>query len=146
MADKTVLGLSTNFLLIGLFLVSLVTGYFLIVADEGQEEILEGYEIFGEISDNLSSYMTNESVILSNKNMNLSSAYNPELAISAADQTGNAMSLNMFEVSKEIWSESGKFFGLLFGSVWTKTISLLLISILVLTAGYYSVKWLRNGV
>lgn len=145
MADNNSLtGTLINFFLIGLFLLSMTAGYISLVNSEGRGEIFDGYEAFENLNLGLKQNLTGIQGI-GNINANLSSKYNPELAISAADQTGNAMGINIWDLVVGSFNSISIFFGLIFGNVWTGTLSILLSGLLITLLGMYLVKFIRRG-
>ena len=143
--NNTLIGLSLNILWIGLFLMSMVTGYVLLVNSEGQGDMFDGYEEFTGFNQNLTSQLTGDIKNVANTNNNLSATYNPELAISAADQSGNAIGINMQDLTVDVWNSISKFGGLIFGNIWTATLSIILSSILIMLFSYYLLRWIRSG-
>ena len=143
--NNTLIGLSLNILWIGLFLMSMVTGYVLLVNSEGQGDMFDGYEEFTGFNRNLTSQLTGDIKNVANTNNNLSATYNPELAISAADQSGNAIGINMQDLTVDVWNSISKFGGLIFGNIWTATLSIILSSILIMLFSYYLLRWIRSG-
>lgn len=145
MAEKDSLtGLLMNIFFIGLFLFSMISGYVTLVNNEGRGEIFDGFEQFEglnlELSNNLGVVQST-----SNINNNLSSTYNPELAISAADQSGNAMGINVQNLTIGIWNSVSQFGGLIFGNVWTASLSVLLTSILIIMFSLAMIRFIRRG-
>ncbi len=145
MAENTsITGLLMNVFFIGLFLFSMISGYVTLVNSEGRGEIFDGFEKFEglnlELSNNLGVVQAK-----SNINNNLSSTYNPELAISAADQSGNAMGINVQNITIGVWNSVSQFGGLIFGNVWTATLSELLTSILISLFSLSMVRFIRRG-
>ncbi len=145
MATSNLLGLVTGVFFIGLFLMSMLTGYILLTNNEGRGEIFDNFEEFENLNLNLQSNLTGGVQTLSNVNINLSSNYNPELAISAADQSGNAMASNSMSFTTEIWNSMSVFMGLIFGNVWTTALSVILISLVVFLGSFYFIKFIRSG-
>lgn len=145
MATSNLIGLITGVLFTGLFLMSMLSGYILLTNNEGRGEIFDNFEEFENLNLNLQNNLTGGTQELSNININLSSNYNPELSISAADQSGNAMASNSVTFTTEIWNTMSIFMGLIFGNIWTGTISVILISLLIFLASFYFVKFIRSG-
>ena len=132
MADQSsITGLMMNVFFIGLFLFSCIMGYATLANSEGRGEIFDGYEQFESLNLQLSNNL-GVSQAAANINNNLSSSYNPELAISAADQSGNAMGINVQNLTIGVWDSVSQFGGLMFGNVWIGTLSTLLTSILII--------------
>jgi len=145
MADNNSLtGTLINFFFIGLFLLSMTAGYVSLVNSENRGEIFDGYEAFEGLNLELQQNLTSIQDV-GNINANLSAKYNPELAISAADQTGNAMGINIWDLVVGSFNTISVFFGLVFGNVWTGILSILLSSLLITLLGMYLVKFIRRG-
>lgn len=145
MADKNINALTINILFISLALIGMLNFYILTVNNEGQGEIFDNYPEIESFNINLTSQLSNEVVDTANRNINLSASYNPELSISAADQSGNAMSLNRQEIITLMWNSISIFMSLIFGSVWTILLSGVLASILAYTTTYYLISVIRSG-
>lgn len=145
MSNSNIVGLVTGVIFTGLFLMSMLSGYILLTNSEGRGEIFDGFEEFENLNLNLRNNLTGGTQNLSNININLSSSYNPELAISAADQSGNAMASNSVGFMTTIWNTMSIFMGLIFGNVWTGSISVILISLIILLSSFYFVKFIRSG-
>lgn len=145
MADKTITALTVNSLLVGLLLISLLSSYILLVNNEGRGEIFDDYPEIEAFNLNLTESLTGQDLVdTANINSNLSAGYNPELAISAADQSGNAISINLQNIITIIWTALIVMGGLLFGSVFS-TISTLIISIVGFITVAYFIKGIRTG-
>ena len=145
MGDKNIQTLTSNSIFLILTLFAMLTSFILIVNNEGRGEIFDDYP---EI-ENFHLDITNQSgdVVLevANKNANLSAAYNPELAISAADQSGNAMAINQQDIATDSWNKISIFIGLIFGNVWTGTLSGIIIALLTFLFTYRFIRWIRSG-
>lgn len=145
MANSNIIGLVTGVFFIGLFILSMLSGYILLTNNEGRGEIFDDFEEFENLNLNLKNNLTGGTQDLSNININLSSNYNPELSISAADQSGNAMASNSVSFMKDIWNIISVFMGLIFGNVWTASLSIILISLMIFLASFYFIKFIRSG-
>ena len=145
MADKNITALLINSVFIGIVLLSLLSFFILTVNNEGQGEIFDNYPEIEEFNLNLTRSYTNQILDTSNTNANLSTSYNPELAISAADQSGNAMGINMQNLATSTWDSIFIFGRLIFGNIWTTLISGLLSAIILFMLTSYFIKWIRRG-
>ena len=145
MAEKDIASLTINMTLILIVLMSMLSFYILIVNNEGRGEIFDAYPQIEGFNLNLTNQYTNQVIDVSNINANLSASYNPELAISAADQSGNAMALNKQDLFTNTWDSIALFGSMIFGSLWTITISGLIISLLTIRYSYLFIKWIRSG-
>jgi len=145
MADDNIKSFTINGLLIGLFLFSMVSAFVLLVNNEGRGEIFDGYPEISRLNTQLNStYATGEPLEASNVNYNLSSNYNPELALSGADQSGNAININLSNLLRTTWNVLLVLGGFLFGSVFA-TISTVLMAIVGFSISYYFIKNVRTG-
>ena len=145
MGTSNIVDLLTGIFFIGLFFLSMISGAILLINNEGRGEIFEGYEEFESFNLNLSNALTGNTQELGNININLSANYNPELAISAACQSCNDMAGISASFMTETWDLLSVFIGLIFGNVWTTTLSLLVSSILLVLISFYFVKFIRSG-
>ncbi len=145
MADKNINALTINIVLVGLTLLGMISGYILVVNNEGRGEIFDGFPEIENFNLNLSSQYTTQVIDTANTNANLSALYNPELAISAADQSGNAMAINLQTLTTATWNSISVFFALIFGSIWTIILSGIIASLLTYTFTYYFIAWIRSG-
>lgn len=143
--ENNITGLTLNILWLVIFLMAMITGYALIVNNEGKGAIFDGYEEFEGFNLELSSSLPGNTENIANINANLSSTYNPELTISAAHQSGNAMGINMENLTIGNWNFISKFGGLIFGNIWTKTLSSLFASVLIFLSTLYMIRWIRRG-
>lgn len=124
----------------------MLSSYILLVNNEGRGEIFDDYPEIEEFNLNLTNSYTDGRIIeVANINSNLSADYNPELAISAADQSGNAIAINLQNLITITWTSIGVFGALLFGSIYTAVLSTLIISILGYIIAAYFIKFIRTG-
>lgn len=144
MAERTISTFTVNMIIIGLALLSMLSTYVLMVNNEGQGEIFDDYPEISEFNLNLSNSFQGDVVNTANTNINLSAKYNPELAISAADQSGNAMALNLQTLFTLMFSFISVFFGLVFGNIWI-VLSGLVGSIIAFIYTYRFISWIRSG-
>lgn len=145
MAENNITALTINLIYIGLVLLGLLSSYILIVNNEGRGEIFDDFPEIQDFNLNLTQTYSTDVVETANANTNLSAAYNPELAISAADQSGNAMALNQQVLTTEIWNSLAIFGGLIFGNIWTTLLSGIIGALLTYLFTYYFIKWIRSG-
>lgn len=145
MAKETITAFTINSLLIGLLVVGLLTSYVLLVNNEGREEIFDDYPEIEAFNLNLTETITGQNVVTAaNINSNLSADYNPELAISGADQSGNAISINLQNIATAVWASLLVLGGLLFGTAFS-TIATLIIAIVGFVVVAYFIKGIRTG-
>jgi hypothetical protein len=145
MADKNITALTINSLFIGLLALALVSSYVLLVNNEGRGEIFDDYPDIESFNLNLTSAYGGANLIdTANINSNLSADYNPELAISAADQSGNAIAINLQDIITITWTALSLLGSILFGSVFA-TISTVIVSILGFVITAYFIKFIRTG-
>lgn len=145
MAEKTLTAFTINSLLIGVLLMGLLSSYILLVNNEGRGEIFDDFPIIESLNLNLTNSYTDGQILeTTNINSNLSAQYNPELAISAADQSGNAIAINLQDLMKVIWALLIVLGTLLFGNVFT-TLSTLIISVVGIVIVAYFIKGIRTG-
>ncbi len=145
MAEKNLIGLAIDSILIGLVLMSLLTFYIFFVNNEGRGEIFDDHPDIGGFNLNLSEQYGQQLVDTGNINSNLSASYNPEVSISGADQVGNAISLNIQDLTINTWDLIAIFGSLIFGSVWTIFISGIILALISILFTYYTIRWIRNG-
>lgn len=145
MAENNINALTTNIILIGLVLLGMTSVFIIIANTEGQAEIFDDFPEIQSFNLNLSSQYANDVVDTSNTNTNLSASYNPELAISAADQSGNAMAINLQTVTTNTINSISTYMGLVFGNVWTGTLSGIVIALITYLFTYNFIKWIRSG-
>jgi len=146
MADNNITSLTISSLLVGVLALAMLSSYILLVNNEGRGEIFDDYPEIEEFNLNLTNKYTNGQIIeVSNINSNLSADYNPELAISAADQSGNAIAINLQNLITITWASLGVFGTLLFGSIYTTVLSTLIISIIGYLITAYFIKFIRTG-
>jgi len=145
MADKTLTSLTINSLLIGLLLMGLLSSYILLVNNEGREEIFDAYPEIEAFNLNLTESITGQQIVdTANINSNLSADYNPEIAISAADQSGNAISINLQNIITIVWTALTILGSLLFGTVFRAITSLIIAMVGFITVAYF-IKGIRTG-
>lgn len=145
MAENNINALTTNFILIGLVLLGLTSVFIIIVNTEGQGEIFDNYPEIQSFNLNLSGQYAGQVVDTANTNTNLSASYNPELAISAADQSGNAMAINLQDLTTTTMNSISIFMGLIFGNLWTGLLSGIIIALVTYLFTYNFIKWIRSG-
>ena len=145
MAENNINALTTNFILIGLVLFGLTSIFLIVVNAEGRGEIFDDYPEIQSFNLNLSSQYTGEVIDTANANINLSASYNPELAISGADQSGNAMAVNLQDLSTNTIKSISIFMGLIFGNLWTGLLSGIIIALITYLFTYNFIKWIRSG-
>ena len=145
MAENNISSLTINMVLILVVLMSLLSFYIIIVNNEGRGEIFNNYSQIESFNLNLTSSFANQVVDVANINTNLSASYNPELAISAADQSGNAMAINKQTLFTNTWGTITLFGGMILGSIWTTIISGLIAGIITIRYSYLFLKWIRSG-
>lgn len=144
MADKNILALTINITMVTFAMLGMLTFYIALVNNEGRGEIFDNTDI-EEFNLNLTSQYASNIVDVANVNTNLSAAYNPELSISAADQTGNAMALNQQQLTTIFLSSMSIFMGLIFGSIWTTILSGLVLGLITFAFTYYFISVVRSG-
>jgi hypothetical protein len=144
MADN-INSLTISILLVGVLLLALTSSFILLVENEGRGEILQNYSQITSLKNNLTSATGQELISTSNINSNLSADYNPEIAISSADQSGNAIGINLQELVTTFGSLFLILGGLIFGNIFTSVIGIILISILSYQFTYYFIRWIRSG-
>ncbi len=145
MAEKNITALTINIVLIGLVLLGMISVYVLTVNNEGRGEIFDDYPEIESFNINLTSQYEDKVVSTANINSNLSAAYNPELAISAADQSGNAMALNLQDLTTLTWNSMSVFMALIFGSLWSTLLSGIIGALITYLFTYYFIAWIRSG-
>lgn len=146
MAERNLTSFTVNSLLIGLLLMGLLTFYVSLANNEGRGEIFDDYPEIEALNFNVTQQYTDGGLIdTSNINSNLSADYNPEIAISAADQSGNAINTNLQDISSVTWATIGILLQLMFGSVVGAILSSLMISVVGFLVVYYIIKSIRTG-
>jgi len=145
MADKTLTALTINSLLILLLMLGLTSFYVLTVNNEGQGHIFDDYPEIENLNLNITNTLTNGEIIdIANTNSNLSADYNPELAISAADKSGNAISINLQNVINIAWSALLVIGSVVFGSVFSLISSIIMAALAFIITAYF-IKGIRGG-
>lgn len=145
MAENDIGSLTINMVLILVVLMGLISFYIILVNNEGRGEIFDAHPQIESFNLNLTRQYTDNVVNVANINANLSAFYNPELAISAADQSGNAMALNKQNLFTNTWNSLSLFGSIILGSIWTTVISGLIIALLTVRYSYLFIKWIRSG-
>lgn len=146
MADNNITSFTINSLLVGILTLAMLSSYILLVNNEGRGEIFDEYPEIETFNLNLTSGYTDGQIIdVANINSNLSADYNPELSISAADQSGNAIAINLQNLITITWTSLGVLGVLLFGSIYTAVLSTLVISIIGYLITAYFIKFIRTG-
>jgi hypothetical protein len=146
MAENNITAFTINTLLIGLLALAMVSSYVLLVNNEGREEIFDGYPDIETFNLNLTnSYTDGKLIDVANVNSNLTANYNPEVSISAADQSGNAIAINLQSLVTITWTSIGILGALLFGTIYTAILSTLIISIIGYLVAAYFIKFIRTG-
>ncbi len=145
MADKTITSLLINTIFIGLVLMGLLSSYILLVNNEGRGEIFDDFPEIEALNLNITNSVVNDNLLeTANINSNLSADYNPELSISSADQSGNAIQINIQNLANIIWVSLMVLGSLVFGSVFTFLTSLIMAIILFVIVAYF-IKGIRTG-
>ena len=146
MAENNITSFTINSLLIGLLIMALISSYVLLVNNEGRGEIFDDYPEIEEYNLNLTSVYTSGQLIeTANINSNLSASYNPEVSISGADQSGNAIAINLQDLITVVWASIGILGALLFGGVYRAVLSTLIITVIGFVSTYYFIKFIRIG-
>ena len=144
MAEKNITALTINSLLVGVLALALISSYVLLVNNEGRGEIFEDYPEIEEFNLNLTNTYGGTLLDTANVNSNLSADYNPELAISAADQSGNAIAINLQDIITITWTTLSLLGSILFGSIFA-TISTIIMAIIGFVITAYFIKFIRTG-
>ena len=55
------------------------------------------------------------------------------------------MGINVQDLTVGVWDSISQFVGLIFGNVWTASLSVLMSSILIVLFGMYMVRFIRRG-
>ncbi len=146
MAKETITAFTINTLWIGLLIVSLLSSYILLVNNEGRGEIFDDFPEIEQFNMNLTNIYTGGQLVdTANINSNLTATYNPEIAISAADQSGNAISINLQNLVTLTWTALNLLGAMLFGSVF-RTLSTLITAIVGFVVAAYFIKGIRTGI
>ena len=146
MAENNITSFTINSLLVGLLTMALISSYVLLVNNEGRGEIFDDYPDIERYNLNLTGSYTNGQLIeTANINSNLSADYNPEISISSADQSGNAIAINLQDLVTITWASIGFIGALLFGNIYTTVLSALIISIIGFLITAYFIKFIRTG-
>lgn len=146
MAEDTITSFVISTLLIGLLALSLISSYVLLVNNEGHGSDFDNYPEIEQFNLNLSNAYSDGKIIeTANINSNLSADYNPELSLSGADQSGNAVAINLQNLATMTWSTLGILGALLFGSIYTGILSGLVIAIVGFISTAYLIKAIRTG-
>ena len=145
MAQQTLTALAINSLLVGLLLMSLISGYVLLVNNEGRGEIFNNYPEIESYNLELRSIYTDEELLTTaNINSNISADYNTEISQSGGDRSGNAIAINLQNLINITWTTLGFVGYLLFGTVYG-LISTVLISVIGYITVAYIIKSIRTG-
>lgn len=145
MADDNITSLTINIMLIVVCMIGMLSGYLLLVNNEGRGEIFDPYPEISSFNYNLTSVANSTLLDRSNLNANLTTAYNPELAISGADQSGNAIAGNNRQLAQQGLIALSVFGTLIFGNLWTTIIWGILLGLFSSLMTYYFIKWIRTG-
>lgn len=146
MAEGNLTNFTINMLLIGLLVLSLVSSYVLLVNNEGRGEIFDPYPEIEAYNLQIEEVFTNGNLLeTANINSNLSANYNPEISLSGADQSGNAVSINLQNAAKTILATLSVLGSLLFGGVYRAVISVILSTIIGFLLASYLIKAIRTG-
>lgn len=145
MAEDNINSFTINILLIGFLFLGLISFFVLVAQSEGRGEIFDNYSQINTIRSNFTNQFGDDLIETANINSNLSADYNPELAISAADQSGNAIGVNLQFRVKDMVSLFFSVGGIIFGNVFSGLIAGLLIAFISYTFTYYLIKWIRSG-
>lgn len=145
MVENNLTSLTINSILIGLFVLGLVASYVLMTNNEGRGQIFDDYPEIEEFHLDLQDKITNGSVVNNaNINSNLSARYNPEIGVSGADQSGNAININLQNLISVVWSAILVMGGFVFGNIFY-VISGVILAVLGYLVVYYSIKFIRTG-
>ena len=146
MAENNITSWVINGLLVFLLLLGLLSSYILLVNNEDRGEMFDNYPEIESYNLNLTSQVSggrlNE---VANINSNLSADYNPELAISAADKSGNAIAINYQDIIALLWASLSVIGVLLFGNVYIAVLSTIVTSIVAYITIAYTIKFIRSG-
>jgi hypothetical protein len=144
MAEDNITSYTISFLLIGLVTMGMLSAFILLVNNEGRGEIFDPYPEIETFNQNLTGIYEGQLVDTVDVNTNLSSNYNPELSISSADRSGNAIGVGLQTLASATWTSLIVFGGLIFGSAWG-LLSGILIAIATSLFTYYLIKNIRTG-
>lgn len=146
MAEQTLTSLTINSLLIGLLVMGLISSYVLLVNNEGRGEIFDDYPEVESYNLQVSELYNDGNLLeTANINSNISADYNSEISQSGADKSGNAIAINLQDLTKITWA-SISFLGIiLFGNIYAATLSVLVVSVIGLISVAYILKAIRTG-
>jgi hypothetical protein len=146
MADGNLTGFVISMLLTGLVVLGLVSSYVLIVNNEGRGEIFDEYPEIEAYNLEVQGVFTDGNLLeTANINSNLSANYNPEISLSGADQSGNAVSINLQNIATTVFATLSVLGSLLFGGIYRAVISVVLFSIVGYLLTAYLIKAIRTG-
>ena len=146
MAEDNITSWTINGIMIFIVLLGLMGSYVLLVNNEGREEIFDDYPQVEQFNLNLTTTLADTDILdVANINSNLSGDYNPEIAISAADKSGNAISINLQDMTTVLWSSMSFLGALLFGSIYTVLLSGIAIAVVGFISVKYTIKFIRRG-
>jgi len=146
MVDKNLTSLTINTLLIGVLVIGLISSYVLLVNNEGYGSMFDNYTDIKDYNLNFTnSYTDGRLIETSNINSNISANYNPELSQSGGDQSGNAIAINLQDLITLTWTTLGFLGFILFGSIYSSFISILVMSIIGYITVAYIIKAIRTG-
>ncbi len=135
-----------NTLFVGLLLLGLTSFYILTANNEGRGEIFDGFPEVQSLNLQSGQQFTDGGLLeTANINSNLSADYNPEIAISAADQSGNAIVIGLQDIITETWTVLASLIKLIFGNVVGLIISTLVIAITGYLVVDLFIKKIRQG-
>lgn len=146
MAEDTITSFTINTLLIGLLALALVSSYILLVNNEGHGDSFDSYPEIQKFNLDIQDTYTDGKILeTANINSNLSADYNPEISLSGADQSGNAVSINLQNLITITWATLGVLGALLFGNIYTGILSGLIMAIVGFLSTAYLIKAIRTG-
>lgn len=145
MAEDSLYSVYTNAILMSLLTLALASFLILLVNNEGYGHIFDNDSRLDSFNMNVKSYLANDTIDKMNLNINLTSEYDPELAISAADMTGNSMAINTEQIIATLWIQLALFGSIIFGNVWTTLISGFVLSLLTGWVAFLIVRFIRSG-
>lgn len=146
MTENNITSLTINSLLVGILALAMISSYILLVNNEGRGEIFDEYPEIEGFNLNISNIYTDGGLLeKADINSNLSADYNTEIAISAADKTGNAIAINLRNIITITWTSLGVFGALLFGNIYSGILSVLITAAISFLAVAWFIKFIRTG-
>lgn len=147
MAEDNLAAMAVSFLLIGIVIFGGLSFFISLANNEGRGEILEEFPEIENLRNNYSNVYTSGQLIETvNINSNLSANYNPELAISGADQSGNAIQTNLQNIVTSVLVLGNVLVFVLFGNIVGQIIFGLITTAVGIYASYYFIKNIRQGI